>query len=392
MIEQHISAEATFDGHPDRIADAIVDTCLDEAIKAAQTADASSKVALKCGIKGIVHLFGEVTLPPGVHVDFEQIARNTIRDIGYTNEADGFSDQSPVIIDVSEQSKNIKGQVDKDNEHHKNRLGAGDQGHMYGGAVAEEGKGFMPMPITLSHDLARRVVELRHSGTLPWLQPDGKCQVVVRYVDGKPVGVDHVTIAASHNPLVEKEHIKSELYQEAVLPVLDAYSFGINPETQLVVNGTGNFVIFGPLGDGGADCRKIIDDTYGGYFSHGGGGFHGKDFTKVDATGLVGARELALAIVANGLAKKAQIQVTYVIGLPDPIAVNIETFGTSRYPPETLYRLITQKFDLSVESIIDRLGLRNPIYAPCAWGGLFGREPVQTPNGTLFPWEQVPSL
>lgn len=374
-----ISSEAAFKGHPDRIADAIVDNCHDAAIIATRGAGGYPRVALKCSAKGLVHLYGEVNSAP---VDFEQIARDTVKNIGYTHEEFGFSDASPVILDISKQSSDIDQGVSQQ------RIGAGDQGHMYGGAVSGEAEEYMPMSISLAHKLATQIVDLQESGRLSYLRPDGKCQFVTLNIDGKPVAVDHVTIAASHDPLVDLEEIRRDLYKLAIVPVLDAYNFRIDPETQLVVNGTGRFVIFGPLGDGGADCRKIIDDTYGGYFSHGGGGFHGKDCTKVDVTGLVGARYLAKSLVAQGIAQKMEIHVAYTIGCPDPVVLDFNTFGTSKYSPKEIEAHARRILDMSVGSIIDHLGLRNPIYGPCAWGGLFGRKP----EGDFFPWEQVAAL
>lgn len=386
MIENGISAEAAFDGHPDRIADQIVASGVDEILR--QT-EGDAHIALKCSIKGVIHVMGELKLPPGVTVDLVDITRRTIRDIGYTKEEFGFSDKTPIIIDVSDQSANIDEGVNGHQEKgpdQKKIIGAGDQGHMFGGAVRGEAPNFMPWPIFLSHELARKVVGLRKE--LDWLRPDGKCQVVVRYADGKAAGIDHITIAASHDPLVDQQHVREELYTRAVLPLLDPYDFGIDPETQLAVNGAKHFVIFGPKGDAGEDCRKIIDDTYGGYFSHGGGGFHGKDATKVDVTGLVGARKAALAAVASGLADKMQIQIAYVIGHPYPVAINIETFGTAHFSPEEIYTHIMRLSDYSVGSLIEQMGLNNPIYRPCAWGGLFGR----TPEDDLFPWERIQSI
>lgn len=379
------SSESVTEGHPDVVCNKIAGAILDEATRQSLKVGTSPRVAVEVSAKGDLNhsrgalfLFGEVTLPKGVKLDYEKIARQTIADIGYTNPEDGFFDGlKDFILRLTEQSSEINHGVSK------KRLGAGDQGLMFGGAVRGEGPEFMPLPIMLAHALTTRITKLYKSREFPFLRPDAKTQVVIKYVDGKPKAVEHITVSASHTKDVDFKEFKADIFTHVISPILKEFRLKIKNDTKhITINAAGPWTSFGPLADAGTTNRKIIVDSYGGAFPHGGGGFNGKDWTKVDVTGAVGARYLAKTLVANRLAEKAQVEVCYTIGEPDPKAIYIETFGTEKVPLKTVYEKAKGILDLSVSGIIDKLKLAQPVYARAASGGWFGRPE--------FPWEQVP--
>lgn len=391
MSEYLKASESVTEGHPDKICDSVAAGIQDAAIIQSLPTGISPRVAMEVSVKGtheggVMMLFGEVTLPPGVSVDYETVARNVVGRIGYTDPAYGFYDQLPeLIIHINQQSSDIAHGVDE-NLQKKKRTGAGDQGLMIGGAVAGEGPELMPLPIMLAHALTDRYTQLYKNGQLPYLRPDGKSQVVVAYEDDTPKSVRHITIAASHDPLVQLGQVRHDVYQQIVLPVLDEYGFGIDTESQLIINGAGSWTVFGPLADAGTTNRKIIVDSYGGYFSHGGGGFNGKDWTKVDVAGAVGARYLAKAIVAGKLARRVQVEVSYAIGHPYPLGIDVHTYGTETLPHNQILDLVRDpaRVDMSVDGINEQLSMNQPIYSSAAVGGWFGR--------AEFPWEHIGSL
>jgi S-adenosylmethionine synthetase len=376
-------SESVAAGHPDKVCDQVAAQILDEALAASAPFGARPRVAMETSVKGtpdggIMLLFGEVTLPDGVSLDYEQIARRTVAEIGYNDPKAGFHNGlKELLVRISQQSANI------DHGVSRKRTGAGDQGLMFGGAVDETAE-LMPMPIAVAHALTDRYTEL-YEGGLNYLRPDAKSLVVLNYESGYPAGLNQVVIAASHDACLELPQLRQELTRELIKPVLAAYGLKISdPDRQIVINGAGAWTIYGPLADAGTTNRKIIVDSYGGAFSHGGGGFNGKDATKVDVTGAVGARYLAKALVAEKLARKVQVEVNYVIGQPDPLAVLIDTFGTATRTDKIINGRAREILDLSVDGIIDTLDLFNPAkvsYRQAAAGGWFGR--------SQFPWEQV---
>jgi S-adenosylmethionine synthetase len=323
-----------------------------------------------------VFIFGEVTLPHGITIDYASIAKRVIRSIGYTDPLSGFcAERCRYIIEVSEQSHDIaQGVCQK-------RTGAGDQGMMFGGAVAGEGEEYMPLPIMVAHAITRRYTFLYQQKLLPYLRPDGKAQVVVAYRDGKPSHISHVTIAASHATDVSVENVRNDMYEQVIVPVMDLFHFARPTKQQVLVNAGGSWTLYGPLADAGTTNRKIIVDTYGGVFAHGGGGFNGKDWTKVDVTGAVGARYVAKNLVAQGLAKKVQIAVCYALGYPDPLGIGIETYGTQTVPIDEIKKRSQQILDLSVDGILSSIDMHQPHYEQLGSGGWFGRHDM--------PWEKV---
>ncbi len=386
MKELLKTSESVTEGHPDKICDKVAATILDEAIKVSSPLGARAVVAMEVSAKGherggSLWLFGEVTLPSGVDLNYESIARSVVHDIGYVDPSYGFYDgMDDLKITISQQSGDIARGVSSK----KKKIGAGDQAIVFSGAVAQDGPEYMPMPIMIAHALTNKLTRVYQTRTLPYLRPDGKSQVVVRYHNGRPVAVEDVTIAASHTDHVDRGQIKEDIFKFVVEPTLDAFHFGIDPKTQLIVNGTGKFAEFGPLADAGTTNRKIVVDNTGGRFSVGGGGMNGKDPTKVDVSGPLAARYIAKALVANNLVRKAQIEVSYAIGKPDPRSVYIETFGTRRrgVTEGDLYKFAERVLPLSVGEIIEGLDLFQPRFADASVGGFFGRKE--------FPWEQVP--
>jgi S-adenosylmethionine synthetase len=382
-LEELHTSESVTEGHPDKVCDQIAAAILDQAIKNSLSFNKRPRVAMEVSAKGgenggTLMLFGEVTLPTGVTLDYGKIARDTIARIGYDNPSAGFSSKlDELIIRITQQSANI------DHGVSRNRTGAGDQGLMFGGAVNETPE-LMPMPIAIAHGLTNTLTDVRRDG-LTYLRPDGKAQVVVLYRDGKPVAIHRVILAASHDPLVQMGQLRHDLTQQVIIPVLDSYGMHLDrPDDQIIINGAGPWTIYGPLADAGTTNRKIIVDSYGGRFPHGGGGFNGKDPTKVDVSGACGARFVAKGLVAEKLAREVLIEVSYVIGQPDPLEITIDTFA----PDETSEqrRRIEQRaielLDLSVDGIIDGLNMFQPVFTTAAVGGFFGRE--------IFPWEKIP--
>lgn len=365
-MSHYFTSESVCAGHPDKICDQISDAILDAAL----AEDASARVAVETlAANNKLVMAGEITI--NGHVDYERIAREQIRRLGYTRPEWNFSDQSSIDIYIHHQSPEIGVGVDAE--------GAGDQGMMFGYA-SHETKEFMPLPIMLAHRLTRGLDEAREDKILPYLRPDGKAQVVVVYKHGRPVSVEHVTVAVPHDEDVTNDHVKHEVYKNIVQPVLAEYEFEVDLN-HLVVNGTGVWHHPGPASDTGLTGRKIIVDGYGGYARVGGGCFSGKDPSKVDRSGAYAARFIAKNIVANGLAGKAEVAVSYYIGGKKPVMLNIETFGTEKSSQSAIHDYAVSLIDLSVKGIIEKLDLRRPIYLQTAAYGHFGKEGL--------PWETI---
>ena len=361
------TSESVTEGHPDKVADQISDAVLDAVIER----DPYSRVACETFVTtGLVLVGGEITTDG--YVDIQRVARDTIKSIGYTDADFGLDWEScGVVVSLDQQSADIAMGVD--------RQGAGDQGMMFGYAT-DESPEMMPLPITLSHRLTRNLAEIRKNGVAPYLRPDGKSQVTVEYVDGRPSRIDTVVIAAQHDPDVSNEKIREDIVNEVIAPSLPEEL--IDPgRITYHVNATGRFVTGGPQGDAGLTGRKIIVDTYGGYCRHGGGAYSGKDPTKVDRSASYAARYVAKNVVAAGLAKKCEIQLAYVIGVAEPVSVNVNTYGTGTVEDIEITRLIRKHFDLTPQGIIESLDLRRPIYGPTASYGHFGRDEAG------FTWE-----
>jgi S-adenosylmethionine synthetase len=367
--EYLFSSESVTEGHPDKIADQISDAVLDAIL----TQDPMGRVACETLLTtGLVVVAGEITT--SCYVDIPRIARETIRQVGYVRAKFGFdADTCAVVTAIDEQSSDIAMGVDS--------LGAGDQGLMFGYACRETAE-LMPLPIMLAHRLTMRLSEVRRSGLVPYLRPDGKSQVSVRYVDGQPRAVETVVVSTQHGPDVSNEQIRADVMQHVILPTIPA---DMLDRTTCVfhVNPTGRFVTGGPMGDTGLTGRKIIVDTYGGSCPHGGGAFSGKDPTKVDRSACYMARHVAKNIVAAGLADRAQVQVAYAIGVADPVSIMVETFGTSTLPNARLEQLVRRHFDFTPAGIIKYLNLRRPIYRKTAAFGHFGRSEPE------FSWERT---
>jgi S-adenosylmethionine synthetase len=367
--EYLFTSESVTEGHPDKIADQVSDAVLD----AIMEQDPTGRVACECLLTtGLVVVAGEITT--SCYVDIARIARETIKSVGYTRAKYGFDHETcGVIVSIDEQSPDIAMGVD--------RLGAGDQGLMFGYACTETPE-LMPAPISLAHALVRRLSQVRRDGTLPYLRPDGKSQVSIRYVDGKPVRVETVVISAQHSPDVTLDQLRSEVVQHVVRPTIPAAMLDEKRITYHI-NPTGRFVIGGPQGDTGLTGRKIIVDTYGGSCPHGGGAFSGKDPTKVDRSACYMARHVAKNIVAAGLAGRCMVQVAYAIGVADPVSIMVETFGTGRVPNAKLEQMVRRHFDLTPVGIIKYLDLRRPIFRKTAAFGHFGRDEAE------FTWERT---
>jgi S-adenosylmethionine synthetase len=359
------TSESVCSGHPDKICDQVSDAVLDAAL----SVDPLSRVAVETLVTtNRLVMAGEVTTK--ANLDYEAVARKVIKELGYLDPSLGFHYQSPIQVWIHQQSPDIALGVDND--------GAGDQGMMFGYACSETPE-LMPLPIILAHRLAQEIDQARENGLLPYLRPDGKTEVSVRYENGRPVKVERVILAVPHQEKVETAQVKEDLHKRVVVPVLAAYGFD-SAEKELVVNGTGRWIIGGPASDTGVTGRKIVVDTYGGMGRIGGGAFSGKDPTKVDRSGAYGARYLAKNIVASGLADRAEVQIAYVIGQREPITKTVETFGTEKSSLREVENFAWNLLDLSVPGLLEGLDLRRPIYKESARYGHFGREE--------FPWEK----
>ncbi|MDZ4785230.1 MAG: methionine adenosyltransferase [bacterium] len=372
------TSESVSEGHPDKICDQISDAILDECLRG----DPMSRVAMESLAKtGIVVLAGEITT--GSNIDYEKIVRNIVREIGYTDPDIGFdADTCRIIKHISQQSQDISMGVDEDRGDQKEQ-GAGDQGLMFGFAC-DETKELMPLPIMLAHNLVEQLSIVRKSGVVDFLRPDAKSQVSVNYVDGKPRSVETVVLSTQHTDDVDNTELRAFVTDEVIKKVIPAEL--LSPQTRLLINPTGRFVVGGPHGDCGLTGRKIIIDTYGGYSRHGGGAFSGKDPTKVDRSAAYAARHVAKNIVGAGLASKCEVQIAYAIGVAEPVSIYVDTFGTGKVPEEKMVPVIREIFGLTPKSIIDNLQLRKPIFLKTAAYGHFGRSPTKEGH---FSWEQL---
>ena len=385
-MERHLfTSESVTEGHPDKMCDQISDAILD----ALMEQDPMSRVACEtCTTTGLVMVMGEITT--NAYVDIQKIVRDTVREIGYTRGKYGFdADTCGVITAIDEQSADIALGVDKALEAKENKMseeeiaaiGAGDQGMMFGYA-SDETPELMPYPISLAHKLARKLTEVRKDGTLKYLRPDGKTQVTVEYDEnGTPKRLDAVVLSTQHDPDVTQEQIHEDIKKYVFDPIIPEGM--VDENTKFFINPTGRFVIGGPHGESGLTGRKIIVDTYGGMARHGGGAFSGKDCTKVDRSAAYAARYVAKNIVAAGIAKKCEIQLSYAIGVAHPTSIMVDTFGTGKLSDEKLVEIIRENFDLRPAGIIQMLNLRRPIYKQTAAYGHFGRTDVD------LPWEKT---
>lgn len=369
MREDHLfTSESVTEGHPDKIADQISDAILDAALEQ----DKDSRVACETLLTtGMAFIAGEITTE--AYVDFPKVVRNVIKDIGYTSPLYGFDYETcAVISSIDEQSPDIAMGVDKE--------GAGDQGMMFGYASNETDE-LMPMPILLAHKLTQQLAKMRKDNILNWLRPDGKSQVTVEYIDGKPQRISAVVISTQHDAEVSNREIKENIIEKVILPIIPKYM--ITDEIDYYINPTGRFVIGGPVADAGLTGRKIIVDTYGGVGSHGGGCFSGKDPSKVDRSASYMSRYIAKNIVASGLAEKAEVQLAYAIGIPEPVSVMINTYETGEIADVEMTDVVRKVFPLTPHGIIEHLDLKRPIYRKTAAYGHFGR------NEPEFTWEKT---
>ncbi len=369
------SSESVTEGHPDKLCDQVSDAVLDALL----AKDPMSRVACETATTtGTVLVAGEITTT--AYADVIGIVRDVVKDIGYTNAHYGFDYETcGVLTAIKPQSPDIAQGVDHAGDD-RAELGAGDQGMMFGFAVDETPE-LMPLPITLAHAVAKQLAKSRKTGELKYLRPDGKSQITVEYHKGQPKRVHTVVVATQHDDGMDVEQIRRDVKDAVVHAAIPGNL--LDDDTRYVINGTGKFVIGGPMGDAGLTGRKIIVDTYGGYAPHGGGAFSGKDATKVDRSGAYAARYVAKNIVAAQLARRCQIQIAYVIGVAKPVSLNVETFGTGTVDDEVIRRLIDEHFDFRPQEIIDRFGLRRPIFRQTAAYGHFGRPDLD------LPWEQT---
>jgi len=372
MRKYFITSESVTEGHPDKICDQISDAILDEVYKQ----DPNGRVAVETlTTTGLVVVAGEVTTT--AYVDVQKVVRDTLKEIGYTDPSYGIDCyDAGVLVSIHEQSPDIALGVNENSEHEQ---GAGDQGMMYGFACNETPE-FMPLPIVLAHRLTERMAYVRKNKLIKNIGPDGKSQVTVEYEDGKPKRVDAVVIAQQHTNDIYEDQLRNEIIEHVIKPVCGKY---LDNETKMHINATGRFVIGGPEGDTGVTGRKIIADTYGGIGRHGGGAFSGKDVSKVDRSGAYMARYIAKNIVAAGLADKCEVQLSYAIGIAQPVSVHVDCFGTNKISEEKISELIRKHFKLTPRGIIESLNLRRPIYKKTARYGHFGR------NDPDFTWERT---
>ncbi len=365
------TSESVSEGHPDKVCDQISDAVLDAALAQHKTARVACETLVK---NNLIVLAGEITTT--AKLDFDKIARDVVRDIGYTDEMGFGPDSCTVLTAIGQQSPHIAQGVDQPDLEQ----GAGDQGLMFGYATNETDV-LMPMPITLAHRLVKRQAAIRKQGKLKWLRPDAKSQVTVKYVDGKPVGIDAVVLSTQHAPGIAYKKLKEAVIEEIVKPVLPKK--WLDKSTKYFINPTGAFEIGGPVGDAGLTGRKIIVDTYGGMARHGGGAFSGKDPSKVDRSAAYAGRYVAKNIVAAGLAARCEIQIAYAIGVARPVSVHVDTFGTGVVPDNRIAAIVRDVFDLRPRGIVKMLDLLKPVYRPTAAYGHFGR----TEKG--FTWERT---
>ena len=364
-MKSYFTSESVTKGHPDKVADQISDAILDALL----LSDPYSRSAVETTVEeGRCHIMGEVTTK--ADVDFESVARRTIRDIGYTSPLLGFSDQSEISVSIHAQSPDIAMGVDS--------LGAGDQGMMFGYAT-DETEELMPLSLMLSRALSDRLTYLREKGECPWMRPDGKSQITLLYENGRIKAIDTVVVSVHHREDIELQDLRREVMEKVILPVLP--SSLLSSRTRYPINPTGRFVLGGPAADTGLTGRKIIVDTYGGHAHHGGGAFSGKDSTKVDRSASYAARNIASTIVSAHAAKKAEVQLAYAIGVKEPVSIHVDTFGTSSLDEEVIVRWIRDNWDLSPSGIISLFSLRRPIFYQTASSGHFGHKE--------FPWEKV---
>ncbi len=385
MEKRLFTSESVTEGHPDKICDAISDAILDALLEQ----DPMSRVACEtCTTTGYVMVMGEIT--SNAHIDFQQVVRDTVREIGYDRAKYGFdADTCAVVTAIDKQSTDIAMGVDKALEAKENNMsdeeidaiGAGDQGMMFGFATNETEE-YMPYPIYMAHKLARQLTKVRKDGTLSYLRPDGKTQVTVEYDEnGKPFRLDAVVLSTQHDPEVSQEQIHEDIKKYVFDEIIPADM--VDENTKFFINPTGRFVIGGPHGDSGLTGRKIIVDTYGGYARHGGGAFSGKDCTKVDRSAAYAARYVAKNIVAAGLADKCEVQLSYAIGVAHPTSIMIDSYGTGKLSDNKLTDIVRENFDLRPAGIIKMLDLRRPIYKQTSAYGHFGR------NDLDLPWEEL---
>jgi S-adenosylmethionine synthetase len=367
------TSESVSEGHPDKVADQISDAVLDTIFEQ----DTSSRVACETLVTtGMVLISGEITT--NAWVDMHDVVRQKVKEIGYNHSDMGFDWEScAVLTSIDKQSADIAMGVNESEDHEQ---GAGDQGIMFGYATNETDV-LMPAPITYAHRLMHRQAEVRKNGTLTWLRPDAKSQVTFRYEENKPVGIEAVVLSTQHSPDIEYKNLREAVMDEIILPVLPPD--WLSPHTKFHINPTGRFVIGGPVGDCGVTGRKIIVDTYGGAAHHGGGAFSGKDPSKVDRSAAYAARYVAKNIVAAGLADRCEIQLSYAIGVAEPISIDMNTFGTGKVEEDTMIKLVREHFDLRPKGLIKMLDLLRPIYGPTAAYGHFGRE------NEGFTWEKT---
>ncbi|PZE19370.1 methionine adenosyltransferase [Paenibacillus xerothermodurans] len=384
-VRRLFTSESVTEGHPDKICDQISDSVLDAFL----ANDPNARVACEVSVAtGLVLVIGEIT-SRSEYVDIQSIARQTIKDIGYTRAKYGFDYKTcAVLVSLNEQSPDIAQGVNKALEAREGQMtdeeieaiGAGDQGMMFGYAVNETPE-LMPLPVSMAHQLSRRLAEVRKNGTLPYLRPDGKTQVTVEYEGDTPVRVDTIVVSTQHGEDVTLEQIQADIKEHVIKPIVPEKF--LDGDTKYFINPTGRFVIGGPQGDAGLTGRKIIVDTYGGYARHGGGAFSGKDPTKVDRSGAYAARYVAKNIVAAGLADRCEVQLAYAIGVAQPVSITVDTFGTAKVSEDKLVQVVRKHFDLRPAGIIKQLDLRRPIYKQTAAYGHFGRTDVD------LPWERT---